>query len=74
MRYSEQPICTRSKTVRPTPTLFLSLTPSKLTMLDRDKLLSNDHVGDAGFMVADLMADMQQWDGRTGSYGEENMG
>ena len=40
-------------------------------MLDWDKLSSNDHVGDAGFMVADLIADAPQRDEGTGLYGEE---
>ena len=43
----------------------------QLTVLDRDKLSSNDHVGDAGFMVADLMADTPRRDEGTGLYGEE---
>jgi phosphatidylserine decarboxylase len=43
----------------------------QLTMLDWDKLLSNDHVGDAGFMEVDLMADTPQRDEGTGLYGEE---
>ena len=45
----------------------------QLTVLDWDKLSSNDRVGDAGFMVADLMDDMPRWDEKTGSYGEEDM-
>ena len=43
----------------------------QLTVLDWDKLSSNDHVGDAGFMVADLIADAPQRDEGTGLYGEE---
>ena len=43
----------------------------QLTALDWDKLSSNDHVGDAGFMVADLIADAPQGDENTGLYGEE---
>jgi len=43
----------------------------QLTMLDWDKLSSNDHVGDVGFMVVDLMADTPQRDKGTGLYGEE---
>jgi phosphatidylserine decarboxylase len=43
----------------------------QLTVLDWDKLSSNDHVGDAGFMVADLIADAPQRDESTGLYGEE---
>jgi phosphatidylserine decarboxylase len=46
----------------------------QLTVLDWDKLSSNDHVGDGGFMVADLMADGPQRDERTGLYGEEEDG
>jgi hypothetical protein len=33
--------------------------------------LSNDYVRDAGFMMADLMADVLQRDERTELYGEE---
>jgi hypothetical protein len=40
----------------------------QLTALDWNKLSSNDYVGDAGFMVADLMADRDE---NTGLYGEE---
>ena len=43
----------------------------RLAALDWDKLSSNDHVGDAGFMVADLIADAPQRDEGTGLYGEE---
>jgi phosphatidylserine decarboxylase len=43
----------------------------QLTVLDWDNLLSDDHVGDAGFMVADLMVDAPQRDENTGLYGEE---
>ena len=43
----------------------------QLTVLDWDKLSSNDHVGDAGFMVADLIADAPQRDEVTGLYREE---
>jgi phosphatidylserine decarboxylase len=43
----------------------------QLTVLEWDKLSSNDHVGDAGFMVADLIADVPQRDESTGLYGEE---
>jgi phosphatidylserine decarboxylase len=43
----------------------------QLTGLDWDKLSSNDHVGDAGFMVADLITDAPQRDESTGLYGEE---
>ena len=43
----------------------------QLTMLDWDKLSSNDHVGDAGFMEADLMADTPRRDEGTALYGEE---
>jgi phosphatidylserine decarboxylase len=38
---------------------------------DWDKLSSNDHVGDARFMVADLIADAPQRDEGTGLYEEE---
>ncbi|KAF7971904.1 hypothetical protein HWV62_19467 [Athelia sp. TMB] len=42
----------------------------QLTVLDWDKLSSNDHVGDAGFSVAELMAEGQgpQVDEKTGLY------
>ena len=43
----------------------------QLTVLDGDKLSSKDHVGDAGFMVADLIADAPQRDEGNGLYGEE---
>jgi phosphatidylserine decarboxylase len=43
----------------------------RLTVLDWNKLLSNDHVGDAELMVADLIADAPQRDEGTGLYGEE---
>ena len=43
----------------------------QLTLLDWDTLLSNDYVRDAGFIVADLMADAPQRDERTELYGEE---
>jgi phosphatidylserine decarboxylase len=43
----------------------------QLTVLDWDKPSSNDHMGDAGFMVADLIADALQRDECTGLYGEE---
>jgi phosphatidylserine decarboxylase len=37
----------------------------QLIVLDWDKLSSDDHVGDAGFMAADLMPDLPQRDERT---------
>ena len=43
----------------------------QLTILDWDKLSSNDHVGDVEFMVADLIPDALQRDESTGLYGEE---
>jgi phosphatidylserine decarboxylase len=43
----------------------------QLTVLNWDKLSSNDHVRDAGFMVADFMADTLRRDEGTGWYGEE---
>jgi hypothetical protein len=43
----------------------------QLTVLDWDKLSNNDHVGDAGFKLADLLADAPQRDENTGLYGEE---
>jgi phosphatidylserine decarboxylase len=43
----------------------------QLTVLDWDKLSSNDHVGDVEFIVTDLMPDAPQRDENTGLYGEE---
>jgi len=43
----------------------------QLTLIDWDKLSSNEHVGDAGFMVANLIADAPQRDENTGLCGEE---
>ena len=43
----------------------------QLTVLDWDTLSSNDYVRDAGFMVADLMADAPQSDERILLYGDE---
>ena len=43
----------------------------QLTVLDWDKLSSKDHVGDAGFVVADLIADAPQRDKGTELHGEE---
>jgi phosphatidylserine decarboxylase len=51
-------------------------TPFKvqLTVLDWDKLSSNDHVGDARFDVSELVKDAPQPDPRTGLYGEDGDG
>ncbi|KAH7926362.1 hypothetical protein BV22DRAFT_1009284 [Leucogyrophana mollusca] len=46
----------------------------QLTVLDWDKLSSNDYVGDAGFDVAELVREAPQPDPRTGLYGEEEDG
>jgi phosphatidylserine decarboxylase len=43
----------------------------QLTVLDWDKLSSNDHVGDAGFMVSELLADAPQRDEGTGLYDDD---
>jgi phosphatidylserine decarboxylase len=43
----------------------------QLTVLDWDKLSSNDHVGDAGFMVSELLADAPQRDPITGLYDDD---
>lgn len=43
----------------------------QLTVLDWDKLSSNDHVGDASFMVGELMCDAPQRDEVTGLYPED---
>ena len=40
----------------------------QLTVLDWDKLSSNDHVGDASFDVCELLADAPQKDPETGLY------
>ncbi|KAI0311126.1 phosphatidylserine decarboxylase-domain-containing protein [Amylostereum chailletii] len=46
----------------------------QLSVLDWDKLSSNDHVGDATFEVARLMANVPQKDPNTGLYPEEEDG
>ena len=46
----------------------------QLTVLDWDKLSSNDHVGDASFDVAKLMADAPKKDEEMGLYPEEEDG
>lgn len=46
----------------------------QLTVLDWDKLSSNDHVGDASFPVAELLAHAPQKDPETGLYPEDNDG
>lgn len=46
----------------------------QLTVLDWDKLSSNDHVGDARFDVAELVKDAPQPDPKTGLYGEDDDG
>jgi phosphatidylserine decarboxylase len=43
----------------------------QLTVLDWDKLSSNDHVGDASFMVSELLADAPQMDPITGLYEDD---
>ncbi|KDQ52654.1 hypothetical protein JAAARDRAFT_39909 [Jaapia argillacea MUCL 33604] len=40
----------------------------KLTVLDWDKLTSNDHVGDASFNVSELLVDVPEKDPETGLY------
>jgi phosphatidylserine decarboxylase len=40
----------------------------QLTVLDLDYLLSNDHVGDATFMMFELLVDTSQMDPVTGLY------
>ena len=50
---------------------YKSVFKVQLTVLDWDKLSSNDHVGDVGFMVVDLITDVPQRDESTGLYGEE---
>ncbi|KAH0832848.1 phosphatidylserine decarboxylase-domain-containing protein [Lanmaoa asiatica] len=46
----------------------------QLTVLDWDKLSSNDHVGDARFDVSELVKDAPQPDLKTGLYGEDDDG
>ncbi|TFK49776.1 hypothetical protein OE88DRAFT_1662429 [Heliocybe sulcata] len=46
----------------------------QLTVLDWDKLSSNDHVGDATFSVAQLLADVPAKDPETGLYTDETNG
>ena len=46
----------------------------QLAVLDWDKLTSNDHVGDANFSVADLVAKAPQKDAKTGLYPEDDDG
>ncbi|KAF9236303.1 phosphatidylserine decarboxylase-domain-containing protein [Melanogaster broomeanus] len=46
----------------------------QLTVLDWDKLSSNDHVGDASFDVSELVKDAPQPDPRTGLYDEDGDG
>lgn len=44
----------------------------QLTVLDWDKLTSNDHVGDASFDVSELLASAPQPDPETGLYSTYN--
>ena len=46
----------------------------QLSVLDWDKLSSNDHVGDAGFSLAELLADAPKKDDETGLYPEDRDG
>lgn len=46
----------------------------QMTVLDWDKLSSNDHVGDARFDVAELVKDAPQPDPKTGLYGKDDDG
>ncbi|KAH7884251.1 phosphatidylserine decarboxylase-domain-containing protein [Phlebopus sp. FC_14] len=46
----------------------------QFTVLDWDKLSSNDHVGDARFDVSELVQDAPQPDPRTGLYNEDEDG
>ena len=46
----------------------------QLTVLDWDKLSSNDHICDASFDVAELLADAPKKDEKTGLYPEEEDG
>ena len=42
-----------------------------MTVLDWDKLSSNDHVGDSSFNVAELLEDAPQQDPTTGLYADD---
>ncbi|KZP00337.1 hypothetical protein CALVIDRAFT_476192 [Calocera viscosa TUFC12733] len=44
------------------------------TVLDWDKLTSNDHVGDVSFPLADLLQDVPEQDPKTGLYPAETIG
>jgi phosphatidylserine decarboxylase len=46
----------------------------QLTVLDWDKLSSNDHVGDAAFEIAELAEDVPKKDPDTGLYPEDEDG
>ena len=46
----------------------------QLTVLDWDKLSSNDHVGDASFTVSELLSNAPKKDANTGLYPEDNDG
>jgi phosphatidylserine decarboxylase len=46
----------------------------QLSVLDWDKLSSNDHVGDAGFSVAELLANAPMKNPETGLYPEDQDG
>lgn len=46
----------------------------QLTVLDWDKLSSNDHVGDASFPVSELLANAPDKDPATGLYPKDNDG
>lgn len=46
----------------------------QLTVLDWDKLSSNDHVGDASLDIAQLTANVPERDERTGLYPEDEDG
>jgi phosphatidylserine decarboxylase len=46
----------------------------QLTILDWDKLSSNDHIGDASFSVKDLVESSPQRDPVTGLYSEKDAG
>ena len=46
----------------------------QLTVLDWDKLSSNDHVGDASILVGELVGNAPQKDETTGLYPEDNDG
>ena len=52
--------------------MFVAAFQVQLTVLDWDKLSSNDHIGDTSFSVKDLVDSAPQRDSVTGLYNEED--